>query len=42
MIRILSQECDAEKYLEMLEGMIKYGKSLDYKGFQKSSIDGST
>ena len=28
--RMLSQECDAEKYLEMLEGMIKYGKSLDY------------
>ena len=36
--RMLSQECDAEKYLEMLEGMIKYGKSLDYKGFQKNVV----
>ena len=35
---MLSQECDAEKYLEMLEGMIKYGKSLDYKGFQKNVV----
>ena len=34
--RMLSQECDAEKYLEMLEGMIKYGKSLDYHRFQKN------
>lgn len=34
--RILSQQCDAEKYSEMLEELIKYGKSLDYHGFQKS------
>ncbi len=34
--RILSEQCDAEKYSEMLEGMIKYGKSLDYHGFQKN------
>ena len=33
--RILLQECDAEKYLEMMEGMIAYGKSLNEKGFQK-------
>mgnify|MGYP000220088038 CR=1 FL=1 len=34
--RILSQQCDAEKYSEMLEELIRYGKSLDYHGFQKS------
>ena len=34
--RILSEQCDAEKYSEMLEGMIKYGKSLDYHRFQKN------
>ena len=34
--RILSQQCDAEKYSEMLEELVKYGKSLDYHGFQKS------
>ena len=33
---ILSQQCDAEKYSEMLEELVKYGKSLDYHGFQKS------
>ena len=34
--QILSEQCDAEKYSEMLEGMIKYGKSLDYHRFQKN------
>ncbi len=36
--RILLQECDAEKYLEMMEGMITYGKSLNEKGFQKNIL----
>ena len=34
--RILSQQCDAEKYSEMLEELIRYGKSLDYHRFQKN------
>ncbi len=34
--RILSQQCDAENLSEMLEELVKYGKSLDYHGFKKS------
>ena len=33
--RMLSQECDAEKYLEMLEGMIKYERVWIIKVFKK-------
>lgn len=32
--RILLEECDAEKYLELMEGAVLYGKKLSLKGFQ--------
>ena len=36
--RVLLQECDSVKYLEMMAYLVTYGKSVERKGFQKSIL----
>ncbi len=36
--RILLQECDVKKYLELMECAVSYGKKFSLKGFQASCI----
>lgn len=34
--RVLLQDCDAKKYLEIIEFAVSYGKSLSFRGMQES------